>query len=97
MGEMHEGLTLLLREVCEFTGERRRQALQQSRQKGLSELIEEVKAFIEGHYRDPNLNVTMIGQQFDRKPTYLSKLFKDGTGRASSITSTRSGWSRRRC
>jgi AraC-like DNA-binding protein len=39
-----------------------------------------VQHYVEAHCVDPNLNVSMIGETFQMKATYLSKLFKDVTG-----------------
>lgn len=78
--DMQMQMTGLLQKVCDYTSAKRQQSIQQSRQQALSELAERITAFIHEHYRDPNLNITMIGHHFEMKPTYLSKLFKDHTG-----------------
>jgi two-component system, response regulator YesN len=78
--EMQEQLTEILRKVCDYTLAKRQQNMQDTRQRVLQNLVQEVKAYIEEQYKDANLNVTMIGSHFDRKATYLSKLFKDYTG-----------------
>ncbi|MCZ8514573.1 helix-turn-helix domain-containing protein [Paenibacillus filicis] len=78
--EMQQQMTELLEQVCQYTAEKRQMCLQQSRQRALTDLVERVAHFIDEHYSDLNLNISMIGQHFDMKPTYLSKLFKDQTG-----------------
>ena len=78
--EMQQQMTALLQNVCDYTSAKRQQNIQQSRQQAISELSERITAFIHEHYRDPNLNITMIGHHFEMKPTYLSRLFKDHTG-----------------
>ncbi|WP_248928086.1 helix-turn-helix domain-containing protein [Paenibacillus hamazuiensis] len=78
--DMQQQLGELLIKVCEYTSAKRQKHIQQSRQRALSELVQEVSAFIEEHYNDVNLNISMIGDHFDMKATYLSKLFKDHTG-----------------
>lgn len=80
LAEMREHLTGMLQEACEFAGTKRVQNVQLNRQRALDGLIGEVAEYIDGHYTDPGLNVSMLGQLFEMKPTYLSKLFKDQTG-----------------
>ncbi|TBL74008.1 helix-turn-helix domain-containing protein [Paenibacillus thalictri] len=78
--DMKQQLTDLLRKVCEYTSAKRQKHIQQSRQRVLHELLHKVGSFIEERYDDPNLNISLIGEKFDMKATYLSKLFKDQTG-----------------
>lgn len=78
--DMHQQLNEMLAGVCEYTSAKRQATLSQQRQKAMQQLVEEISSFIEDHYTDANLNVTMIGSHFDRKATYLSKLFKDYAG-----------------
>ncbi|MNE38487.1 Arabinose operon regulatory protein [compost metagenome] len=55
-----------------------------------------MSAFIDNHYTDPGLNVSLLGQQFDMKPTYLSRLFKEqsGEGLLDTINRKRIEWSK---
>lgn len=69
--EMQEQLEGMLREVCDYARAKRLQHVQENRQEALSELINKVSAFIDERYTDPGLNVSLLGQQFDMKPTYL--------------------------
>lgn|GEM_PF-1326307 len=78
--EMRQHVFDILQQVCGFTAAKRQHNMAQSRQRALQKLVDEVTAFIEANYADANLNVTMIGNHFDRKATYLSKLFKDYAG-----------------
>ncbi|PZE22356.1 helix-turn-helix domain-containing protein [Paenibacillus xerothermodurans] len=78
--DMQGQMAELLKQVCEYTSTKRQQNILQSRQKLLSDLIRQVHSFIEHNYHSPSLNITMIGNHFDMKPAYLSKLFKDSTG-----------------
>lgn len=78
--EMQEQMTALLRKVCEYTSGKRLQNIQESRQQTLQDLVDRVTEFIHEKYNDSNLNISMIGNHFEMKPTYLSKLFKDCTG-----------------
>ncbi|MGO4495793.1 helix-turn-helix domain-containing protein [Paenibacillus sp. 2RAB27] len=67
-------------QICAFTAAKRVHANSLTKQKALQQLVEQVNSYIEHNYTDVNLNVTMIGNHFDRKATYLSKLFKDYVG-----------------
>ncbi|NQX71219.1 helix-turn-helix domain-containing protein [Paenibacillus alba] len=78
--EMQKQLNDMLAQVCTYTAAKRQITISQTRQKAMQQLVEEVSTFIEHNYTDANLNVTMIGSHFDRKATYLSKLFKDYAG-----------------
>lgn len=78
--EMNQQLNEMLIQVCAYTSAKRQHTISQTRQKALQQLVEEVSTYIEHNYTDANLNVTMIGNRFDRKATYLSKLFKDCVG-----------------
>ncbi|WP_284638577.1 helix-turn-helix domain-containing protein [Paenibacillus silviterrae] len=80
MQEMKDQLIAFVEKVCEYTLARRQQHLQQSKQRVMEERISQIHAFIEEHYKDPNLNISMIGDHFEMKAAYLSKLFKDHTG-----------------
>jgi two-component system response regulator YesN len=89
--EMHVQMTDFLENVCEYTSNKRQQNIQQSRQRVLDDRIRQIIDFIDQNYMDPNLNISMIGNHFDMKPAYLSKLFKDhsGEGLLDSINKTR--------
>ncbi|MDD9265873.1 helix-turn-helix domain-containing protein [Paenibacillus sp. GCM10023248] len=78
--DMHRQLNEMLAGICEYTSAKRQATMSQQRQKALQQLVEEISTFIEDNYSDANLNVSMIGTHFDRKATYLSKLFKDYAG-----------------
>ncbi|WP_282937210.1 helix-turn-helix domain-containing protein [Paenibacillus sp. RC67] len=78
--EMQVELIGMLEKVCKYTSDKRQQNIQQVRQDALKGLVDNVATFIEEHYHDVNLNITMIGEHMDMKPAYVSKLFKDQTG-----------------
>jgi AraC-like DNA-binding protein len=40
----------------------------------------EISSYIEDNYSDSDLNVSKLGQEFKMTPTYLSKIYKKGTG-----------------
>ncbi|WP_135555519.1 helix-turn-helix domain-containing protein [Paenibacillus cymbidii] len=78
--EMQTSINRFLQEVCDFTNEKKRLQQQTVRQQQLHKLSEDIKTFVERRYDDPNMNITMVGEHFRMKYTYLSKLFKDETG-----------------
>ncbi|SFI39449.1 Helix-turn-helix domain-containing protein [Paenibacillus sp. UNC496MF] len=78
--EMQEALQTLLRDVCAFAAEKRASNAALEREGSLRELTAEVVRYIEAHYTDANLNVNAIGERFDLKGSYLSRLFKNQTG-----------------
>ncbi|KHL95722.1 hypothetical protein QW71_11480 [Paenibacillus sp. IHB B 3415] len=96
LAEMQEQLKSMLKEACEYAGARRLQNVQENRHRALNDLISGVSAFIDEHFTDPGLNVSLLGQHFDMKPTYLSKLFKEqsGEGLLDTINKRRIDWSK---
>ncbi|WP_135551940.1 helix-turn-helix domain-containing protein [Paenibacillus cymbidii] len=78
--EMQEQLTSLLGTVCEYTAERRKQHMQESKAQAMDKRIRAIVELIDRTYMNVNLNISLIGDHFDMKPAYLSKLFKDHTG-----------------
>jgi AraC-like DNA-binding protein len=72
--EMKEGLDEELRKVCEW--------IQSEKKDHHKNLVEEVRTYIGEHFRDANLNISMIGDAFQMTPSYLSRLYKDHTGEA---------------
>lgn len=80
IAEMQEELHSLLREVCLAAEAKRTANVSQDRELSLRELVSKVSRYIEHHYDDPALNVNAIGEQFELKGSYLSKLFKNQTG-----------------
>lgn len=78
--EMYEQLTFLLREVCEYASLKLESNVTKVKAESLRGLVAEVMDYVHENYHDMNLNVNMIGKQFDLKPSYLSQLFKNQTG-----------------
>ncbi|GAB6930491.1 helix-turn-helix domain-containing protein [Paenibacillus sp. JCM 10914] len=78
--EMQSALAQLLEEVCAYAANKRSINLSQEREDSLRNLTQQVTAYIEKNYTDVNLNVNAIGEHFDLKGSYLSKLFKNQTG-----------------
>lgn len=78
--EMKEELQRLLAEVCAFAAAKREQHVSQERAESLRELVLKVTSHIEEQYNNANLSVNQIGEHFNMKGSYLSKLFKSQTG-----------------
>lgn len=78
--EMQQELLALLKEVCAHAAAKMGSNSSKERAETLRELIANVIRHIEDHYQDANLNVNTIGERFELKGSYVSKLFKDGTG-----------------
>ncbi|WP_244226520.1 helix-turn-helix domain-containing protein [Paenibacillus protaetiae] len=78
--EMQKELHAMLGEVCSFAAAKRVSNLTQEREDSLRDLTAKVTQYIERNYQDVNLNVNAIGEYFDLKGSYLSKLFKTQTG-----------------
>lgn len=78
--EMQQELLSLLKEVCAFAAAKVETNQTKERAETLRELIAKVTGYIEEHYQDANLNVNTIGERFELKGSYVSKLFKDQTG-----------------
>jgi two-component system response regulator YesN len=78
--EMKQELQSLLQEVCAFAAAKLENNVSLERAESLRELVLKVTGHIEEHYGDSNLNVNTIGEHFDLKGSYLSKLFKNQTG-----------------
>jgi len=78
--DIQAGLAEMLEEVCRLTAAKQEANRSRDRDRQLSSFAESIQGYIEEHYEDPNLNITMIGDTFGMKATYLSKLYKDQTG-----------------
>jgi two-component system response regulator YesN len=78
--EMKQELQMLLKEVCAFAAAKLESNVSQERADSLRDLVLKVTRHIEEQYRDSNLSVNTIGEHFDLKGSYLSKLFKNQTG-----------------
>ncbi|WP_261807825.1 AraC family transcriptional regulator [Paenibacillus sp. N3.4] len=78
--EMYEQLIFILNDVCAYAASRLESNVTRVKTDSLRELIADVMDFVQQHYDDINLNVSMIGKQFDMKPSYLSQLFKQQNG-----------------
>lgn len=78
--EMKRLLLLMLEDVCVHTAARQEQNKQKNRSEDIEHLMYRVKEFVKQYYTNPDLNVSLIGEAFAMKATYLSKLFRDYTG-----------------
>lgn len=71
--ELERLVVTACREVTEFNTKER------ENQKG--KLYQDVKAFAEAHYRDPELSVNSMAEQFQVQAAYLSKVFREAEGK----------------
>lgn len=78
--EMKGLLLFMLEDVCRHTAARQEHNKQKNRNLELEHLIQQVQQFVDHNYTNPDLNVSMIGEHFEMKATYLSKLFRDHIG-----------------
>ncbi|MFC3750002.1 helix-turn-helix domain-containing protein [Paenibacillus sp. GCM10012306] len=78
--EMKAELQTLVAEVCAFAAAKLEQNVSHERAESLRDLVLKVTAHIEDEYSNSNLSVNMIGEHFNMKGSYLSKLFKSQTG-----------------
>ncbi|MFC4103418.1 AraC family transcriptional regulator [Paenibacillus xanthanilyticus] len=78
--EINQEMLAMLERVCAYTADRQSEITRKWKNAEQDGFIRSIVRYIEDHYQDVNLNITMIGEAFDMKPTYLSKLFKDHTG-----------------
>jgi two-component system, response regulator YesN len=78
--EMQQEMLVMLERVCAYTSARQAEIKGKWKSAEQDEFIQSILHYIEEHYQNTNLNITMVGEAFDMKPTYLSKLFKDHTG-----------------
>lgn len=64
----------LLNQICKKVLELQKET---SRDRTLSRKVQE---YIDGHYMDPDLNISITSQYFDMTPAYLSSIYKKQTG-----------------
>jgi two-component system response regulator YesN len=77
--ELQNQLSLLLKEVCDYTTLKAEQKNQQNRDRTLKELAESIMQLVEAQFDDINMNISMIGNHFNMNPAYLSRIFKEQT------------------
>lgn len=78
--EMYGQLIFLLKEVCEYASVQITSNATNNKTESVRGLVAEVMEYVKNNYQDINLNINMIGKQFDLKPSYLSQIFKNLTG-----------------
>lgn len=72
-GEMTASLEKTLKEIC--CANRKILEERKSRQLG-----EKIKAYINGNFKNPDLNISITALHFNLTPAYLSAIFKEETG-----------------
>ena len=70
--EMKYQMLRLLNNICEHNKAKALEAEFKFREK--------IEEYVEENYYDKDLNVSTIGAYFDMTPSYISRLFKEGTG-----------------
>ncbi|WP_159888134.1 helix-turn-helix domain-containing protein [Paenibacillus puerhi] len=80
LAEMQAELQALLREVCAFAAAKLEDSQSKERNAALHRLLDRIRQHVEENYSDPELNVNNIGEHFELRGSYLSKLFKEQTG-----------------
>lgn len=70
--EMMMHMNRVLMQICEW--------IQTEKKNHHAYLINDIREYIEMHFRDVNLNISMIGESFSLTPSYVSKIFKEHTG-----------------
>ncbi|MDR6879292.1 helix-turn-helix domain-containing protein [Bacillus sp. 3255] len=70
--DMMTHMNRVLEEVCEW--------IQTDKKNHHTYLINDIRNYIQSHYRDVNLSISMIGESFSLTPSYISKIFKEHTG-----------------
>lgn len=76
MEETKKQLLSALGEICETVGSIRRATADNFN------LSREIEAYIDAHFSDPDLNISITSQHFDRSPAYLSGIYKKQTGKS---------------
>lgn len=76
MEETKAGLLEALREICTQIHEIRQATADNFN------LSREIEAYIDAHFSDPDLNISITSQHFDRSPAYLSGIYKKQTGKS---------------
>ncbi|WP_240415385.1 helix-turn-helix domain-containing protein [Paenibacillus periandrae] len=71
--EIETELLDMIKRVCDYA-EGKYKALSNS------SMGDKVTEFVEAHYANPDLNVSLLGSHFSITPQYVSKLFKEQTG-----------------
>ncbi|MBA2937263.1 helix-turn-helix domain-containing protein [Paenibacillus sp. CGMCC 1.16610] len=70
--DMMAHINRVLEQVCEW--------IQTDKKNQHTYLIDDIRVYIQTHFRDVNLNISMIGESFSLTPSYVSKIFKEHTG-----------------
>ncbi len=76
MEDTKDQLLRALEEICDKVGAIRRATADNFN------LSREIEAYIDQHFSDPDLNISITSQHFDRSPAYLSGIYKKQTGKS---------------
>lgn len=76
MRDTEEQLIAALQEICRKITDMRQATADNFN------LSREIEAYIDENFADPDLNISITSQHFDRSPAYLSGIYKKQTGRS---------------
>lgn len=69
IADMEMQLVDILKQTCEY--------IESEKKSGSQQLSEEIINYVKNNYNDVNLNISLIAQEFNMTPNYLSRLFKE--------------------
>ncbi|OCT11717.1 hypothetical protein A8709_27985 [Paenibacillus pectinilyticus] len=72
--EIHENLSIIFTEII--------RVMEQNKQSKHSSIITRIMKIVEDQYRDKNLSLRLIADEFQMSNVYLGKLFKEATGKS---------------
>lgn len=75
-GELKENFRALAGQICSSILERKMETEKQGT------FREDIDAYIEANFRDPDLNISLLGQHFNITPAYLASLYKKEAGKS---------------
>ncbi|NHN30410.1 helix-turn-helix domain-containing protein [Paenibacillus agricola] len=78
--DMHKQLIMMLESICLLAAVKQEENKLKLKDNERDEFTRKIVKYVEDNYADTNLNISMIGDSFGMKATYLSKLFKDQSG-----------------
>lgn len=75
-GELRETFQSLTGQICSSILKQKQEAEKQGT------FREDIDAYIEANFRDPDLNISLLGQHFNITPAYLASLYKKEAGKS---------------
>ncbi|SDD64019.1 Helix-turn-helix domain-containing protein [Paenibacillus sp. UNCCL117] len=78
--ERFDTLDELYDDVYRLLGDNAAKLKQLRESKSNHQMIQEVRKFIEEHYANPNMSLSLLSERFEMSTSYVSRLFKDEFG-----------------